>query len=137
MTTAFINGRILTMDESIPDAAVVVVHEEEIVAVGEEALLNAYPDAERYDLGGKLLIPGFIDAHCHLSIATPSSSSRSLAVSGRSTWGWSLSMLAVPASSTSVTATVTSRAPPPASMVTRYSFLAARDAPSSSECGSS
>ena len=69
MTTAFINGRILTMDESIPNAAVVVVHEEEIVAVGEEALLNAYPDAERYDLGGKLLIPGFIDAHCHLSIA--------------------------------------------------------------------
>lgn len=69
MSTAFVNGRILTMDEAAPDAAVVVVEGEEIVAVGEEALLNAYPDAERHDLGGKLLTPGFIDAHVHLSIA--------------------------------------------------------------------
>jgi len=69
MSIAFVNGRVLTMDDATPEAAVVVVEDEEIVAVGEAAMLNAYPEAELCDLDGRLLTPGFIDAHFHMSIA--------------------------------------------------------------------
>src|SRR2546427_12411275 len=48
---------------------VVVVEKGRIVAVGERALLVAYPGARREDLTGRTLLPGFIDAHNHLSIA--------------------------------------------------------------------
>ncbi|MBM4246656.1 MAG: amidohydrolase [Deltaproteobacteria bacterium] len=66
---AFTGGRVLTMDAARPSAEVVVTAGGRIVAVGERALLDAYPRARRVDLGGRLLVPGFIDAHNHLSIA--------------------------------------------------------------------
>lgn len=38
-----------------------------IEAVGpSERLLKAYPTAERYDAGGKVVMPGFVDPHTHL-----------------------------------------------------------------------
>ena len=40
-----------------------------IAAVGRRAVLNAYPEATIEPLGGRTLVPGFIDAHNHLSIA--------------------------------------------------------------------
>ena len=66
---AFTGGRILTMDGSFPRTEVVVVENGRIAAVGERALLGAYPDAAVEDLGGRTLLPGFIDAHNHLCIA--------------------------------------------------------------------
>ena len=65
---AFVGGPIHTMDAG-PQAEVVVTDGHRIVAVGERALLAAYPDATVRDLGGRTLAPGFIDAHNHLSIA--------------------------------------------------------------------
>jgi len=48
---------------------VVLVRGDRIVYVGRRSELAAYPDAELHDLAGKILCPGFIDAHHHLSIA--------------------------------------------------------------------
>ena len=66
---AFVGGRILTMDPWRPAPEVVVVERGRITAVGERALLDAHPGIAREDLGGRTLLPGFIDAHNHLSIA--------------------------------------------------------------------
>ena len=62
-------GPITTMDPSRPTAEAVVVEAGRIIAVGEAELAQAYPHAEHHDLAGRTLLPGFIDAHCHLSIA--------------------------------------------------------------------
>jgi len=48
---------------------VVVIEGDRIVAVGERALLARFGDVAVEDLGGRILCPGFIDAHHHLSIA--------------------------------------------------------------------
>ena len=63
----FRGGTILTMDPEQPDAAAVAVQGDSIVAVGSEAevMAAASPDAKVVDLGGRVLLPGFNDAHCH------------------------------------------------------------------------
>src|SRR5579864_5994349 len=66
---AFVNGRILTMTNRPVRPEVVVVEGDRLVAVGERAVLERFPDAAVEDLGGAILCPGFIDAHHHLSIA--------------------------------------------------------------------
>jgi Predicted metal-dependent hydrolase with the TIM-barrel fold len=50
-------------------ADVVILDGTRIAAVGDAALLSRYPDADIIELGGRILCPGFIDAHNHLSIA--------------------------------------------------------------------
>lgn len=69
MPTAFTGGRVLTMDPGLTGATVVLVDGDRIAAVGGRELVAAHPDAEVIDLGGAVLIPGFIDAHNHLSVA--------------------------------------------------------------------
>lgn len=68
-TTVFINGRILTSDPARPSAVAVSVRDGRIVAVGDEAA--AQPQAEAgattIDLGGRTMVPGFIDAHNHMA----------------------------------------------------------------------
>ncbi|AQA20145.1 amidohydrolase [Halioglobus japonicus] len=62
----FINGKILTMDASNSIASAVAVERDRIVAVGDEAAIAAYRDgAQVIDLGGKVMMPGIIDAHGH------------------------------------------------------------------------
>jgi predicted amidohydrolase YtcJ len=65
----FTNARVLTMDDPGAAATAVVIDDGRIVAVGGRELLDLHPDAVREDLGGRILCPGFIDAHNHLSIA--------------------------------------------------------------------
>src|SRR5262245_61059661 len=67
---AFFGGRILTMDPATTAPEVVVAADGRIAAVGERELLRAWPDCEVVDLGGRTLLPGFIDAHAHLSLAS-------------------------------------------------------------------
>lgn len=44
-----------------------VVQNGRFVALGSSSdLSDSYPDAEIIDLGGKLVLPGLIDAHCHM-----------------------------------------------------------------------
>jgi predicted amidohydrolase YtcJ len=66
---AFTGGSILTMDSALARAEAVVIQSGRIAAVGERELLRAYPDVIVEDLAGRTLLPGFIDAHNHLSIA--------------------------------------------------------------------
>ena len=65
----FTGGRVVTMDPASPGASVVAVDGDRIAAVGGRELLAAHPDADVRDLGGAVLVPGFIDAHNHLSVA--------------------------------------------------------------------
>ncbi len=65
----FCNGRILTMDPWLGEPEVLVVEGARIAAAGERELARAFPGAQVVDLQGRTLLPGFIDAHNHLSIA--------------------------------------------------------------------
>lgn len=67
-TLAFVGGRVLTMEPGGP-AEALIVEGDRISAVGPRSILDARPDAEIVDLGGRTLLPGFIDAHNHLSLA--------------------------------------------------------------------
>ncbi len=64
----FTGGRILPMSSLGAPADVVVADGDRILAVGERGLIQAFPDAIVEDLAGRILCPGFIDAHHHLSI---------------------------------------------------------------------
>lgn len=61
------NGQVITMNDSMPIASVVIVEKGKIVAVGDSTLLSQYQcsDKSKINLEGKYLYPGFIDAHCH------------------------------------------------------------------------
>ncbi len=64
---AFVDGRILTMDESNRIVEAVLVEGERIAAVGstEEILGRADGDTRVTHLQGKTMLPGFIEAHGH------------------------------------------------------------------------
>ncbi|MCE7883082.1 MAG: hypothetical protein DYH08_04330 [Actinobacteria bacterium ATB1] len=68
--TAFHGGRILSMDPQPEEPEVVVLRGDMIDSVGPAEMLEAHPEAARVDLGGRTLLPGFVDAHNHLSIAS-------------------------------------------------------------------
>ncbi|MGB2907259.1 MAG: amidohydrolase [Candidatus Aminicenantaceae bacterium] len=63
------NGKIMTMDNALPEAEALAVRDGSIVAVGNSADIQAYVGeaTEVIDLDGKLAIPGFIDAHVHFT----------------------------------------------------------------------
>lgn len=67
MKTAFINGKIYTVNEKQPIAQSVIVEGNKIVFVGSDDKAKAMIDAstEVIDLNGKLMLPGFIDDHVH------------------------------------------------------------------------
>ena len=58
------------MDGALGEPEVVVVEDGRIAAAGERGVLEAHPVAEVHDLGGRTLLPGFIDAHYHLCFAS-------------------------------------------------------------------
>ncbi|MDX2140974.1 MAG: amidohydrolase [Chloroflexota bacterium] len=64
----FVNGLVHTMDAAQPRAEAVLVGDDgRIAAVGTRADLAAHaPAAQRIDLGGATLLPGFNDAHVHI-----------------------------------------------------------------------
>src|SRR5947209_3304422 len=61
------NAKIWTVDKNLPTATAIAVLEERIVAVGSNADVDAWrgPHTKVIDAGGKLLLPGFNDAHVH------------------------------------------------------------------------
>lgn len=64
---AFINGKIYTVNEKQPLAEAVLIENDKIILVGttEEVLTRTGIIPEVIDLGGKLMLPGFIDNHTH------------------------------------------------------------------------
>jgi predicted amidohydrolase YtcJ len=65
------NGRFLTMDPANPRAEAAAIAGDRFVAVGgdSEILSLATARTRRIDLGGKTVVPGFIDAHTHPAYA--------------------------------------------------------------------
>lgn len=63
----FINGSVLTMDAEHRIVEAIAVEGERIVSLGstEDILRQKSPTSIVYDLKGKTLLPGFIDAHGH------------------------------------------------------------------------
>ena len=71
--TLFVNGRIYTEDDNRSRAQALAVSGSRIAFVGsDEEAEPLKAEAEKVvDLEGKMMLPGFIDAHMHLSIAGP------------------------------------------------------------------
>jgi len=67
--TVYTNARILTSDARRPSAAAVAVRDGRIVAVGDKAAVQPQIEAggRPIDLGGRTMVPGFIDAHNHMA----------------------------------------------------------------------
>lgn len=65
----FTGGPILTMDEARPTAECVAVRGGRIVAVGSNEQLGGLrgPATRTVNLAGRPLLPGFVDAHSHMS----------------------------------------------------------------------
>ena len=66
----FVNGDIVTIDESRPTAEAVAVSDGRIVGVGPRAEIEAAfkgPTTSLVDLDGRTLLPGFIDPHSHIA----------------------------------------------------------------------
>ena len=61
------HGKIVTLDGQNHLASAVVIRDGKIVAVGEESLLARYSGARTIDVGGRMVLPGFNDAHTHIS----------------------------------------------------------------------
>lgn len=64
---AFINGKIYTVDDKNPIAESVITERNKIIFVGsnQEAKKIIDSNTKVIDLKGKLMLPGFIDAHTH------------------------------------------------------------------------
>src|SRR5438105_8026950 len=64
----FINGNIDTWNERQEHAEAIAVRVDRIVFVGsnEDAKKFQTPVARTVDLGGKLVVPGLTDSHCHI-----------------------------------------------------------------------
>ncbi len=60
------NAKIYTVDKNFNIANEVVVKDKQIIAIGKKGELeNQYIATDTYDLEGKYVYPGLIDAHCH------------------------------------------------------------------------
>ena len=66
--TVLLNGTIYTVDARDSVAEAVAIRDGRIVAVGsnEQARACAGPDTRVIDLGGRAVVPGFVDSHPHM-----------------------------------------------------------------------
>jgi len=64
-----LDGKVVTVDENVPDGEAIAMKGDTIVAVGSDREIRAFIGAETevIDLDGKLAIPGFIDSHVHFT----------------------------------------------------------------------
>jgi len=69
-----INGKVLTIDEDNPMVEAIAIKGEFIVAAGKTSKIKGWIDEEKtavIDAGGRLVIPGFNDAHVHFGPLDP------------------------------------------------------------------
>lgn len=60
------NGLIYTMNDEVIENGSILIKDGKIAAVGKD--LEIPPEAEVIDAEGRMITPGFIDAHCHLGM---------------------------------------------------------------------
>lgn len=65
--TAYIDGNIHTMDKANPIVECIVVKDGRFVYAGSKDGLKDYRNCETIGLQGKTVLPGLIDAHCHMN----------------------------------------------------------------------
>jgi imidazolonepropionase-like amidohydrolase len=63
---AITNGKVMTITNGTLERGAVLVKDGRIIAVGEN--VEVPKDAEVYDAEGKVVMPGLIDAHCHVGV---------------------------------------------------------------------
>jgi predicted amidohydrolase YtcJ len=65
--TVFLNAKVYTVNQEQPWAEAVAIEGDTIVYVGDNAGAKAFVGkaTEQHDVGGKLMLPGFIDTHVH------------------------------------------------------------------------
>jgi predicted amidohydrolase YtcJ len=63
------NGKIVTMDETTPEAEALAARGDRVVAIGTAGDIEPFigEETQVMDLAGKTAIPGFIDAHAHFT----------------------------------------------------------------------
>ncbi len=68
-----LSGKIFTADSTRLWAEAIAVADDRVVAVGTTAEIRRLvgPRTVIYDLGGRVVVPGFNDAHMHLSAGVP------------------------------------------------------------------
>ena len=62
------NANVITMDSSCPTAQLIAIQNNRIIAVGKDDDLREFQkrNTQTIDCKGKTILPGFIDAHCHI-----------------------------------------------------------------------
>ena len=65
--TIYYNGKVITMDEKETITDAVAVKDGKIISVGKDADIKALKanNTKMVDLNGKVMLPGFYDAHSH------------------------------------------------------------------------
>jgi Tol biopolymer transport system component len=64
---AFTNALLITMDgDQVIQHGTIVVNQNRIEALGPVGQVNVPNDAKVYDMSGKTIMPGFVDAHAHI-----------------------------------------------------------------------
>jgi len=62
------NANVITMDSTCPTAQLIAIQDNRIIAVGKDDDLREFQrrNTKTIECRGKTVLPGFIDAHCHL-----------------------------------------------------------------------
>src|SRR5262245_16504653 len=63
------NGKVITVDDGVPEAQAVAVRGDRVIALGSVADMKRYvgPSTQVIDVQGQLVIPGFIEGHAHFT----------------------------------------------------------------------
>jgi imidazolonepropionase-like amidohydrolase len=68
MTSAIVGGHVVPVEGEPIDGGTVLIENGRITAVGARSDVAIPADAERIDVAGSWVLPGFIDAHVHLGV---------------------------------------------------------------------
>jgi predicted amidohydrolase YtcJ len=68
-TLVVTNGKVVTVEDSLPEAQAVAVRGDRLVALGSAADIRRYvgPNTEVIDVQGQLVVPGLIEGHGHFT----------------------------------------------------------------------
>jgi predicted amidohydrolase YtcJ len=68
-TLVLTNGKILTVEDALPEVQAIAIRGDRLAALGTVAEIRRYigPSTEIIDLQGQLAVPGFIEGHGHFS----------------------------------------------------------------------